>query len=116
MKNYNKKATKAEVCRLAMNWYQATGHKLPKVGKKSPYSDTKDPYVLMAYQLGIVKKTSDKKFHPDEKISRSDCNKILKILSASLMHLKEHTRVERYPGAARTEKCDHCILPGIQSK
>lgn len=80
LKNYDKNMTKAETCRLAMNWYKATGHKLPKVGKKSPYTDTKDSYVLMAYQLGIVKSTSNKKFHPDEKISRSDYNKILKNL------------------------------------
>ena len=80
LKNYDKNMTKAETCRLAVNWYQAIGHKLPKAITKSPYTDTKDSYVLMAYQLGIVKSTSNKKFHPNAKISRSDYNKILKNL------------------------------------
>ena len=57
---------KKEFCRLAVNWYKATGHKLPKQSKKSPFIDTKDPYVIMAYQLGIVKSTKNKKFKPND--------------------------------------------------
>ena len=74
LKNYSEDLTKAEFCRLAVNWYKATGHKLPKQRKKSPYTDTKDPYVIMAHQLGIIKSTSNKKFYPKKELSIDSFN------------------------------------------
>ena len=80
LKNYGKNLTKAEFCRLAVNWYQATGHKLPKQSTKSPYTDTNDPYVIMAYQLGIVKDTTNKEFQPDKKPTCNQYNALMKNL------------------------------------
>ena len=71
LKDYDKDLKKKEFCRLAVNWYKATGHTLPKQSKKSPYTDTKDPYVIMAHQLGIVKSTSNKKFRPDKMLTNN---------------------------------------------
>lgn len=78
LKDYGNKLTKKQFCRLAVNWYKATGHKLPKQSKKSPYSDTKDSYVIMAYQLGIIKSTSNKKFQPNKELTGSEFNKLMK--------------------------------------
>ena len=80
LKNYDKTLTKKEFCRLAVNWYKATGHKLPKQSKKSPYTDTKDSYVIMAHQLGIWKSTSNKKFNPNKKISENEYKTRMKSL------------------------------------
>lgn len=80
LQNYDKNLTKAEFCRLAVNWYQATGHKLPKQSTKSTYTDTNDPYVIMAYQLGIVKDTTNKEFQPDKKPTCSQYNALMKNL------------------------------------
>lgn len=72
--------TKKEFCRLAVNWYKVTGHKLPKQSKKSPYTDTKDKYVIMAHQLGIVKSNSSKKFNPNRALTGPEFNTMLKRL------------------------------------
>ena len=71
---------KKEFCRLAVNWYKATGHKLPKQSKKSPFIDTKDKYVIMAYQLGIVKSTKNKKFKPNDAVLRDQYDAMVKRL------------------------------------
>ena len=71
---------KKEFCRLAVNWYKATGHKLPKQSKKSPFTDTKNPYVIMAYQLGIVKSTKNNKFKPNDALLRDQYNTMVKQL------------------------------------
>ena len=71
---------KKEFCRLAVNWYKATGHKLPKQSKKSPFTDTKDPYVIMAYQLGIVKSTKNNKFKPNDALLRDQYDAMVKRL------------------------------------
>ena len=80
LQNYDKNLTKAEFCRLAVNWYEATGHKLPKQSTKSPYTDTNDSYVIMAYQLGIVKSTANKEFQPNKKPTCNQYNTLMKNL------------------------------------
>lgn len=80
LKDYDKDLTKKEFCRLAVNWYKATGNTLPKQSKKSPYIDTKDSYVIMAYQLGIVKSTSNKKFQPNKMLTHNQYNTLVKKL------------------------------------
>lgn len=78
LKDYGDNLTKKEFCRLAVSWYKATGHKLPKQSKKSPYSDTKDSYVIMAYQLGIIKAASNKKFQPNKELTGDEYHKLMK--------------------------------------
>lgn len=95
LKDYDKKVTRKEFCRLVVNWYKATGHKLPKQSKKSPYVDTKDSYVIMAYQLGFIQSTSDKKFQPDKKVSCTQGNKMMKsMLSAAKVKNKVYPYVK----------------------
>ena len=95
LKDYDKILTKKEFCRLAVNWYKATGHKLPKQSKKSPYTDTNDSYVIMAYQLGIIKGTSDKKFQPNKEVSYTQFNKLMKsMLSAAKVKNKVYPYVK----------------------
>lgn len=80
LKKYDKTLTKKEMCRLAVLWYQAMGNTLPKQKKKSPYKDTKDKYVIMAHQLGIIKSTSNKKFSPNKALNAKSYNAIVKKL------------------------------------
>ena len=91
LKDYDKELTKKEFCRLAVLWYQAMGNKLPKQKTKSPFKDTKDKYVIMAHQLGIIESTSNKKFLPNEIIMQKQWNK----MAARLME------VAKAPAAAR---------------
>lgn len=77
LKDYSKTLTKKELCRLAVQWYQAMGKKLPKQKTTSPFTDTKDKYVIMAHQLGIIKSTSNKKFSPDEALTEGTYNEIV---------------------------------------
>ena len=77
LKDYNKTLTKKELCRLVVQWYQAMGNKLPKQKTTSPFKDTKDKYVIMAHQLGIIKSTSNKKFSPDEALTEGTYNEIV---------------------------------------
>lgn len=96
LKDYDKELTKKEFCRLAVNWYKATGHKLPKQSKKSPYTDTKDSYVIMAYQLGIIKSTASKKFQPDKKVSYAQYNTVIKKLLSITKKSKIYDYVSLY--------------------
>ena len=70
-----------------MLWYQAMGKKLPKQKTTSHFTDTKDKYVIMAHQLGIIKSTSNKKFSPDEPLTEGTYNEIasqlMKVTDAS---------------------------------
>ena len=127
LKNYGKNLTKAEFCRLAVNWYQATGRKLPKQSKKSPYTDTKDSYVIMAYQLGIVKGSASKKFQPNSKLTNDQYNTLLKNLlrvtkdekkvydyvserSSSYYHVSRETAIRGFYRAYRlVQKKDYLI-------
>ncbi|MBO5302960.1 MAG: RICIN domain-containing protein [Lachnospiraceae bacterium] len=87
LKDYDKTLTKKEMCRLAVLWYKAMGNKLPKQKKTSPYKDTKDKYVIMAHQLGIIKSTSNKKFSPNKALTAKSynaiVNKLMKVTGAS---------------------------------
>ena len=97
LKDYDKILTKKEFCRLAVNWYKATGHKLPKQSKKSPYTDTNDSYVIMAYQLGIIKGTSDKKFQPNKEVSYTQFNSMMeRMLSVAKVQKKVSPYVKLY--------------------
>lgn len=77
LKDYDKPLTKKQMCRVAVQWYQAMGHELPKQSKTSPFSDTKDKYVIMAHQLGIIESTSNKKFSPNEFLTMDTYNKFV---------------------------------------
>lgn len=95
LKDYDKELTKKEFCRLAVNWYKATGHKLPKQSKKSPYTDTNDSYVIMAYQLGIIKSTPNKKFQPNKEVSYTQFNSMMKsMLSVAKVQKKVYPYVQ----------------------
>ena len=108
---YDSWIKKKDFCRLAVNWYKATGHKLPKQSKKSPFIDTKDPYVIMAYQLGIVKSTKNKKFKPNEELLGDQFDTLVKRLlrvagapSEIFGVLNAHT-LDSYSRAGITREC-----------
>lgn len=92
LKNYDKDLTKKEFCKLAVNWYKAMGNTLPKQSKKSPFTDTKDSSVIMAYQLGIVKSTSNKKFQPNKMLTCNQYNTMVK----RLLNITKNSKVYDY--------------------
>jgi len=92
LKDYEKDLTKKEFCRLAVNWYTASGNTTPKQSVKSPFTDTKDSYVIMAYQLGIVKSTSNKKFQPNKMLTRNQYNTLVK----KLLNITKNSKVYEY--------------------
>lgn len=105
LKDYDKRLTKKELCRLSVLWYQAMGNKLPKQKTTSPFKDTKDKYVIMAHQLGIIKSTSNKKFMPDEALTVGTYNEIvdrlMKVTDASkdacaVAHIQQWTGSKVY--------------------
>lgn len=71
----DKKITKAEMLKIAMN---INGLKVEE-GLTGPFKDTKDhwakDYIATANKLGIIKSTT--KFHPDAEITRAEALKIL---------------------------------------
>ncbi|MCI7243114.1 MAG: S-layer homology domain-containing protein [Lachnobacterium sp.] len=105
LKDYDKDLKKKEFCRLAVNWYKATGHTLPKQSKKSPYTDTKDPYVIMAHQLGIVKSTSNKKFRPDKMLTNNQYNQLVKRLLKITKNSKVYDYMKTYSSDSTDEGC-----------
>ena len=109
--DYGSWIKKKDFCRLAVNWYKVTGHKLPKQSKKSPFTDTKDPYVIMAYQLGIVKSTKNKKFKPNEELLGDQYDALVKRLlrvagapSAVFDVMSAHT-LDSYSRGGITREC-----------
>lgn len=103
LKNYGKDLTKKEFCRLAVNWYKATGNTLPKQSKKSPFTDTKDSYVIMAYQLGIVKSTSNKKFQPNKMLTHDQYNALVKKLLSVTKNSKVYDYMSTYSLSSTSE-------------
>lgn len=71
-KDYDAPVKRAEFAYLSVILYYElinsnilTDTKIP-----NPFSDTKDPYIIKAFELGIVNGVSDDKFAPDEPITR----------------------------------------------
>ena len=52
----------------------------------------KDSYVIMAYQLGIVKSTSNKKFQPNKMLTRNQYNTLVK----KLLNITKNSKVYEY--------------------
>ncbi|MEG1594331.1 MAG: RICIN domain-containing protein, partial [Oscillibacter sp.] len=69
LNNYQKNITRAEFCKLAVNFHKSMGGEIPAVDQ-SPFTDTDDDDVLVANKLGIVNGTSATTFNPNADITR----------------------------------------------
>ncbi len=68
--SYNQPITREKFAEVSVKLYEAlSGAKAP-AATKNPFTDTKNPEVLKAHALGIVKGTSPNTFSPNDKIDR----------------------------------------------
>ncbi len=65
--------TREEFCEAAVLLYEKATGTLAEPAEANPFSDTKNPQVLKAYQLGITKGVSATAFEPDTLINREQC-------------------------------------------
>ena len=70
--DYRVNITRAQFAAVAVKLYEVMGEKkAPAVsGGKSPFSDTDDPVVLQAAELGFVSGIGEGKFGPDSLVTR----------------------------------------------
>ncbi len=68
--SYNQPITREKFAEVSVKLYEAlSGAKAPAVAQ-NPFTDTKNPEILKAHALGIVKGTGPNTFSPDAKINR----------------------------------------------
>lgn len=83
MSNYKQNITREEFCTLSVLLYEKFTRNDAKIDL-DPFVDTDNPYVLKAYNLGIVNGISDTEFAPSKSITRQElCVMIYRTLKAS---------------------------------
>lgn len=83
MSKYTQNVTREEFCTLSVKLYEKFTRNEANVGI-DPFDDTDNPYVLKAYNLGIVNGISDTAFAPSKSITRQEiCVMIFRTLKAS---------------------------------
>ena len=76
--NYSKVITRAEFCRMAINWVEyVSGNDIDTIlserglsRNQDAFTDTRDPFILAAFALGITSGTGNNEFSPDGEFSR----------------------------------------------
>ena len=72
-----KNITRAEMCALAVHAYGLITKNAIELERTDYFSDTTDPTILMAYELGIVSGYPDGTFQPDKPLTRQEFFKII---------------------------------------
>ena len=72
-----KNITRAEMCALAVHAYGLITKNAIELERTDYFSDTTDPTILMAYELGIVSGYPDGTFRPDKPLTRQEFFKII---------------------------------------
>ena len=84
LSNYSKNITREEFCEIAVKLYEALSGKSALTAIDNPFSDTTNTTVLKAFNLGIIKGTSDTTFSPKNSITRQEiCVMIYRTLKAA---------------------------------
>ncbi|ETT43595.1 MULTISPECIES: S-layer homology domain-containing protein [unclassified Paenibacillus] len=76
--SYNKAITREKFCEIAVKLYEKSTQKSAPLSSKNTFKDTKNPEILKAYELGIVKGTSEITFSPQATITREEVATMLK--------------------------------------
>jgi hypothetical protein len=87
MNNFKRNITREEFCTIVVKLYESLTGKtaLPAT---NPFTDTKNPEILKAYNLGIVKGISATEFAPGNNITRQEiCVMIYRALDVSILGL-----------------------------
>ncbi len=84
LNNFDKNITRKEFCEIAVKLYEALSGENALTAIVNPFTDTTNATVLKAYELGIIKGTSDTTFSPNNPITRQEiCVMIYRTLKAN---------------------------------
>ncbi|WP_270166715.1 S-layer homology domain-containing protein [Paenibacillus sp. SYP-B4298] len=76
--SYNQAITREKFCEITVKLYEQLAQKSAPLSSKNTFEDTNNPEILKAYELGIVKGTSETMFSPQAKITREEVATMLK--------------------------------------
>ena len=98
----NGNITREEFCELVMNLYSKMTHATITVPENSPFKDTNNTAVKMAYKSGIIAGTSEDTFHPNKPITRQEMAKMLiETMNVADKPLKyvydDHSALDQFP-------------------
>ena len=116
--DYQKDVTREEFCELAVKLYETlAGKTAPAAGAAENvataaagaageaggrFTDTDNPEIIKAYNLGIVKGVSDARFEPDSKVTRQEmCVMLVRVINAAVpgADVRKFERVKFADGA-----------------
>ena len=72
LSNYQDNITREEFCEITVKLYQSISGEIIKPEFENPFTDTSNPEVIKAYNLGIVGGVGEGKFAPDNTITREE--------------------------------------------
>ena len=77
LNDYQTQITREEFSEMAVMLYEALSGEIARNQSQNPFTDTSNPEVLKAYDLGIVKGFGDGTFRPDRTITREEIAALL---------------------------------------
>lgn len=126
--NAKEEITRAEFCGIAVNAYKEVSGKAVFASGKKPFRDCDDPYVVAAYELGLVNGRGDGIFDPDASIERQDlCLMLCNVLDAAgieaaaiagdacLEDYPDVPNIKRYALDAVITMVDYTVVNGIST-
>jgi hypothetical protein len=94
MGKYNVSITRAEFSRILINLFAAAGGAYSETDGANPFSDTTDPAVIEAFNLGITTGIDNRTFGPDRAISRQEAAVMIQRTLQALSSEREFTVTE----------------------
>lgn len=92
LNQFNRNITREEFCEIAVKLYEALSGKEALPAIENPFTDTTNTMALKAFELGIIKGTSDTTFSPNSPITRQEiCVMIYRTLKADNSSLNMDT-------------------------
>lgn len=83
LNHFSRNITREEFCEIAVKLYEALSGKEALAAIENPFTDTTNTMALKAFELGIIKGTSDTTFSPNSPITRQEiCVMIYRTLKA----------------------------------
>lgn len=92
LNHFSRNITREEFCEIAVKLYEALSGKEALAAIENPFTDTTNTMALKAFELGIIKGTSDTTFSPNNPITRQEiCVMIYRTLKADNPNLNMDT-------------------------
>ncbi|MGI5971662.1 MAG: DNRLRE domain-containing protein [Oscillospiraceae bacterium] len=85
LSNFQKDITRREFCQISVKLYEKMTGRTASPAAPNPFTDTSDPEILKAYNLGITKGVAPDRFAPDLPITRQEiCVMLTRALKAAI--------------------------------